>query len=243
MIRQVTGLLLLISVNVWADGFPTLPDPDTEIARRHFDQGTALYYAGKYAVAIVEFEAAWKTKPSPAFDYNIGRCHDRLEHTVEAIGAYERYVASSPSDAAEVVARIEVLKQRLVARVPIFVPVSVATPAMPNKHRVATWVVGGAGVALLAGSLVAGLVADSQYNTLKNSCGADGACSTVTLPNAQSLIDSGHAAGLAADVMLAVGIAAVVAGVVLFFVEGRHVERYALAPYFGNTGFSFEGLR
>ena len=50
----------------------TMVDPDTEIARRHFDRGTAFYGEGRYAQAIIEFEAAKKVKPLPDFDFNIG---------------------------------------------------------------------------------------------------------------------------------------------------------------------------
>lgn len=89
------------------------PDPDTEIARKHFKLGSDHYEHQDYAGALVEFETANKVKPAPAFDYNIGRCHDRLEHLPEAIAAYQRYVDSAPRDAAEVAARIKVLEARV----------------------------------------------------------------------------------------------------------------------------------
>ena len=53
-------------------------DPDTEVARRHFQRGSQLYDAGHYDEAIAAFEAAKQAKPLPAFDYNIGRAYDRL---------------------------------------------------------------------------------------------------------------------------------------------------------------------
>jgi hypothetical protein len=230
-------------------------DPDTEIARRHFDKGTAFYNEGRYAEAIGEFEAARKTKPLPAFDFNIARAHDRLEHPREAIAAYEHYLAGAPTapDAAEVRARVAVLMQRLGEGAPpdaaargsasLPPPPADSSPPPLARRRVYTWAVGGAGVALLAGSLVAGLVANSRYGTLKGECAADGSCNGATAPDAQGLIDGGHAGGLASDVLLGVGLAAVVTGVVLFFVEGRHpVERRAwrLAPAAGGVGLAWE---
>lgn len=119
-------------------------------------------------------------------------------------------------------------------------------PPPVARHRIATWAVGGAGVGLLAGSLIAGLIANSRYGTLKSGCATDGTCNVATLPNAQSLIDGVHSAGLASDVLLGVGLAAVVGGVILFFVEGRHpAERHAawrLAPSLGarGAGLAFE---
>ncbi len=243
-----------------ADPPPPDADPDTEIARRHFDRGTALYGEGKYAEAIAEFEAARNAKPVPALDYNIGRAYDRMEHPRDAIEAYERYLTRAPNapDAAEVRARVSALKERTAAPATAAAPPPVAATAAPpplpppaydsppllKRHRIATWAVGGAGLALLAGSLAAGLVAHSRYGTLNGECAADGACNMATAPDAQSAIDSGHAAGLASDVLLGVGLATVATAVVLFFVEGRHpVERHAwrLTPAPGGVAFSWGG--
>src|SRR5262245_43180338 len=90
-------------------------DPDLEIAQRRFTKGSQYYVAKDYARAIEEFEAARRVMPAPEIDYNIARCHDRLEHFREAIAAYERYLASKPSkeDAAEVEARLKVLQPRV----------------------------------------------------------------------------------------------------------------------------------
>lgn len=235
------------------------PDPDTEIARRHFTRGTTLYDDGKYAEAIVEFEAAKKLKQSPALDYNIARCQDRQEHLREAIDAYERFLAGAPNDrdAPDVRARIAVLRQRLAeaerAKAPpppleaaptvvpaatVALPVTETTPTRPRR-RLYTWIVGGAGAALLVGALAAGLVAHSRYGDLQSNCAPDGACDAATVPNAQSWIDSGKAAALTSDVLLGVGAAAVVAGTVLYFVEGRRPsERHVrlLAPTLSTTG-------
>lgn len=95
-------------------------------------------------------------------------------------------------------------------------------PPLRHRHRVATWVVGGVGLGILAGSLAAMLVANAQYSTLNTVCDPSGSCNSASVPNAQNLIDSGRAAGRASDALLGVGLVAVAVGVVLFFVEGRH---------------------
>jgi tetratricopeptide (TPR) repeat protein len=87
-------------------------DPDEEIARRHFKQGSAFYLANDYARALAEFELAARAHPAPALDFNIARCHDRLEHADQAIAYYRKYLTSSPKDAAEIQARIEKLQPR-----------------------------------------------------------------------------------------------------------------------------------
>lgn len=258
------GPVGVTGVEAWAQRTsPAAPpadaDPDTEIARRHFTRGTTLYDDGKYAEAIVEFEAAKKLKQSPALDYNIARCQDRREHLREAIDAYERFLAGAPgdADAPDVRARIAVLRQRLdeaerakappapreaaptvVPAATVALPATEPSPTRPRR-RLYTWIVGGAGAALLVGSIAAGLVAHGRYGDLQSSCAPDGACDAATVPNAQRWIDDGKTAGRASDVLLSVGAAAVVAGVVLYFVEGRHpAERHAwlLAPTLSTTG-------
>src|SRR5689334_6730252 len=71
-------------------------DPDTEVAKRHFREGSAAYERRDYAAALREFEAARAVKPVPQLDYNIGRCHDRLERYPEAVAEYKSYVAAQP---------------------------------------------------------------------------------------------------------------------------------------------------
>src|SRR4051812_4086540 len=45
-------------------------DPDTELARRLFKEGSALYIAGNYQKALELFEKARQAKPLAAFDFN-----------------------------------------------------------------------------------------------------------------------------------------------------------------------------
>ena len=79
-------------------------DPDEEAARRHFALGLTHYDAGEYQAALAEFDVVKRFRDSPALDYNIARCYDRLERYQEAVAAYERYVTQKPdaSDAAEI---------------------------------------------------------------------------------------------------------------------------------------------
>ena len=99
---------------VHADAPPSLSDPDEEAARRHFDVGVDLYAQGHYPQAIAEFETARRIKPSAAFDYNIGRCHDHMEAWAAAADEYERYLAAAPNapETAELKKRIVVLRAR-----------------------------------------------------------------------------------------------------------------------------------
>jgi hypothetical protein len=74
-------------------------------------------------------------KALPALDFNIARCHDRMEHTADAIAAYQRYLAEMPSsdpEAADVRARVAVLKQRLTDNAAAPQPVEAAAHAPPG---------------------------------------------------------------------------------------------------------------
>lgn len=123
------GLLLLsLSPSVSRAAAAADLDPDTEVARRHFEAGSAAYERHDYPTALQEFERARLAKPLPDLDYNIGRCHDRLEQYPEAIAAYQRFVdaTSNAQERSEVAARIAALR----ARQRQLTPATPSTPAV-----------------------------------------------------------------------------------------------------------------
>lgn len=114
LLRGLPALLVLLSLVV-GPALRAEDDPDTEVARRLFKQGSALYIAGDYQKALGLFEQARLAKPLPAFDFNIARCHDRLGKWTEALAEYQRFaaVATDDEDLKEANARIAVLRDRL----------------------------------------------------------------------------------------------------------------------------------
>jgi len=92
-----------------------LEDPDTEVARRHFEIGRGYYDAKDYRKALDEFLTARNAKGAPALDYNIARCYDRLEDYQNAVKHYQLYLDGKPNapDNSEIRDRIVVLKKRL----------------------------------------------------------------------------------------------------------------------------------
>jgi tetratricopeptide (TPR) repeat protein len=107
----VLGMVLLSSLSFAAP----VDDPDTEVAKRLFKQGTTLYMDGKYEEALAAFERARLAKPLPAFDFNIAKCNDRLGRWPEALAAYERFAATTKDaeELADANARIPVLRERV----------------------------------------------------------------------------------------------------------------------------------
>jgi tetratricopeptide (TPR) repeat protein len=125
---------------------PQMIDPDTEVARRHFELGSRLYEQGQYAAGIVEFKAANEAKPHADYDYNIARCYDRLGDWPNALDYYQRYLASPDATQTEdVQQRVATLKER--TRRPFVPP---APPPPPRRLRVPAIVVGAAAVVALA---------------------------------------------------------------------------------------------
>jgi hypothetical protein len=143
-------------------------DPDTEIARRHYERGLALYDARDYRSALSEFEAARQTHPAPELTFNIARCHDRLEERRAAAEGYEEYLRAQPysPDAAALRARIAELAVRDGLR-----PGSPAPSGARPHRRIAapvTLAVTAVVVAAVAGGLLGG--AEQQYDGLKQTC-------------------------------------------------------------------------
>ena len=80
---------------------PAVEDPAAAEAKKHFQQGIALYNDGNYAAALTEFEAAYRARPAAAVLYNIGLTQKSLFRYVEAIDSIERYLKESAQIAPE----------------------------------------------------------------------------------------------------------------------------------------------
>jgi tetratricopeptide (TPR) repeat protein len=143
-------------------------DVDTEAAKRHFANGLELYGLEHYAEAIAEFEQARAIKPLPAFDFNIGRCHERLERWADAITAYERYLVSAPPFAPETV---EIRERMGILRARIAHP---RASSHASPHRV-LGILGPIAAAVGAAAIVAGtgayLSVYPDYADQKAKCG------------------------------------------------------------------------
>jgi tetratricopeptide (TPR) repeat protein len=165
-VKALAGVVLALAV---LTAPARAQDADTEAARDLSDRAMMQYDLGHYREALRTFEQAKATKSLPAFDYNIGRCHEQLGQWRQAIDAYERYVKSEPppSDAADVRAHIAALRRRL-ALPPL--PPSPPAPAAARRSGIAKTiagaVLGGVGLGLIAGGIVAGVDGDRMADQL-----------------------------------------------------------------------------
>jgi tetratricopeptide (TPR) repeat protein len=190
-----------------------------------------LYKAEQYTEAVSVYLQAWQAAPAAALLYNVAHIYDRkLGERELAIDFYRRYITSpdaDPTAVARATERIQTLKQQqaeaaaaatpkspqVVSLVPAPdpAPAVVTQPAdapMSRRHA-AGWILAGSGAALLAGGGVLGYVARTD---------ADAFAESTDLDEKRARRDGGRTKALAADVMMGVGLAAGVGGVVLLLV-------------------------
>jgi len=68
---------------------------DTE-ARRHFADAEVDYKAGRYADALLKYQAGYSAKPLPGFLVNIAQCQRRLGDLKAARATYREFVLVAP---------------------------------------------------------------------------------------------------------------------------------------------------
>lgn len=66
---------------------------DSKEAMERFDRGVALYQAGSYEGALLEFEATYKLSGNYRVLFNIGLCRMESRDPVGALAAFRRYLA------------------------------------------------------------------------------------------------------------------------------------------------------
>lgn len=205
------------------------PAPErVEEARGHFARGTSLYERENFALALEEFETAYEIMeghPNRGMMlYNIARCMDRLERYAEAIETYARFLVEAPDTSPDRDAardRMEELRRRrargeLVEGQPEEEPASteVATAPPPPETRsegsVANWIIA-AGLVAAAVPLIA-----IPMWTIST----EGECVAIDMAGCLERVQFGAQDG----VLLGVGAAALVAGVVIAIAQPIQVQ-------------------
>jgi tetratricopeptide (TPR) repeat protein len=194
---------------------------DQDAARAHFMAGSAYYEQANYTDAVKEFNEAYRLSRRADLLYNIALAYERLEKWDQAISALHQYLRDKPEaqDRAIIQTRIENLDKRRAAAAAVVAPPPAPPPAPPKKPRhVASLVVGGIGAAALLASIGTGVAALELQSQLDSVCPARRCPSSAQ----QGKIDEGGALALSTDILIGVGAAAVLVGVILFVVESRH---------------------
>lgn len=203
--------------------------------REAFDQGLAAFQARDYAAALQRFERAYALSRSPEFLFNIGLTLERLERRDDAIAALQQYLALRPSSPQRVVVERHIadLRAALAAATPAPVvapapplpvvapPAPPSPPPPPVSRPVWPWVVLGAGVASgVAGAVMLATATDPGSDPEVRS---EGQYVTAT--------EALETRRIVAGVLLGVGGAAAVAGLVGALVGGPSRESAALRAW------------
>ena len=75
---------------------PERADAGEKQARVHFKKAERAFNLGKFAEALISYQAAFEAKPLPAFVFNIAQCHRNLDDPERALFFYRRYLALDP---------------------------------------------------------------------------------------------------------------------------------------------------
>jgi hypothetical protein len=102
MTMFATSLVLLAFV---AQTSPLTADPQAKAqAQELLGQGTKLYAQGDVAGALEKFDAAYAAYASPKLMFNIGQCNRDLSRPVEALEAFEKFLAGAPDASPDMIA-------------------------------------------------------------------------------------------------------------------------------------------
>ncbi len=90
------------------------------LARRRYERGEALFAAGRYQEAIVEYRAGYELARLPGFLINVAHCHARLGAWSESRAAYREFLRLAPTSPrrAEVERALAAIEARLDAPAP-----------------------------------------------------------------------------------------------------------------------------
>jgi tetratricopeptide (TPR) repeat protein len=245
-----SSLSLLVLLAISSAAFAQKAAPERE-ARAHYEQGMTLYDAGDFKKAIEEFRTAYELVPTPGLLFNLGQAY-RLEKNYDmALYFYRTYLSRMPDapNRADVDRRIaemeELLKNqppREPAHAPETQPAQPATPPPTSAPTIAApvapftidegaghpgrgrkragLVLAGVGVALVATGVVFGLSASSASDDLEQQARQRGSWS----PQLSSQYQDGQSDALRADVFMAAGGAAIVAGAVFYYLGWRDAQ-------------------
>ena len=97
----------LILLTILAQASPPTGDPQAKAqAQSLLGQGTKLYQQGDVAGALEKFNAAYAAYPSPKLMFNIAQANRDLGRPVEAIEAFEKFLAGAADASSETVADV-----------------------------------------------------------------------------------------------------------------------------------------
>ncbi len=221
---------------------------DDDLARAHFDSGSAYYEQGRYEEAARAFMESFELSHRPALLENAARAYERALLFDEAIRTLETLRELEPERANAITDRIESIRD-LQARVQRDEPdrASPAEPTRePTREPAASGGVSVTGIALLAtggalgvGALITGILGQLVYDDLSATCSSDRVCPT----SRQGDIDTGTGLVVSSTVMTFAAPIAAALGIVFLVIDsgsGASEQALRVVPGPGEAGLMLE---
>lgn len=207
-------------------------DPKSE-ARPHIDAATKAHAAGEFATALAELQAAYAIDPEPDLLYAIGQVEAKLGQCTEATSFYERFRATQRDPAVGKVIDQAIAACQPRAAAAVEPPPRVEPPPPPEPAARAPFYTDVIGDALVAGGVVAEVVAIVFYSKARSDL--DSAEAATTLTGYDGLVDDAHGARTTAVIFAAAGGALVIGGIVKYVLRGdaRESSAVGLVPAAG----------
>ena len=111
MMKRCAGaLVLLAAVAVQAQ-----PASETELLKKHFEDGSKAFNLGEFKRAVEEYKAAYNLRADPVFLYNIAQAYRLDGNLQQALFFYKSYLTNSPKapNRREVEGRIRELDRQI----------------------------------------------------------------------------------------------------------------------------------
>ena len=205
-------------------------------------QAASAYRDGDYEKAIELFKEAYALQAVPNLLFNIAKVYEKLEKWDEAVANYKEFIKAPDADAAAreaALARIDALEEVQEAELAAKkaeeerlaeeerqrqlaeqkkggdTGEGSGTETAEGGSDVVPWIVAGAGVGLLVGGGVFGLLASDQETVFKNG---------ETPDDRRAARRKGLTYAVAADSMFAAGAIATTVGIILFATSGADEE-------------------
>lgn len=207
-------------------------------ARAHVARATELHDASRFREALEELKTAYALDPDPRLLYAMGQLHVSLGECEQAIGFYERFIASRPSAKATALANeaIETCKTDpppalgaapadspapVVARpiINVVMPPPPPAPRPVDAPPARPWYTDHVADALVASGVVASIVGGATYRGALDD--RERANAAASYDRYASLIDRAHTKRMYAIGLGVGGAALVTAGVLHFVLASR----------------------
>lgn len=229
---------------------PESGKPDNELARTHFLEGEKHYAAGRYELAVQEFESALKLSGKVELHFNLANCHERAGNYAAAASSLERFLASANAPQPEILReRIWRLKGResernaeieklLEERIEVEAAKTTPTDTTDRANPSGATLTGGAvpsqtpaTIAIVAGGT--GIVASLIFAGLARSAGieaVEGCVDRICTQASKGALDKERRFALAADMTGLVSLAAVGLGGYLWYQTRRDRQALRVVP-------------